>query len=360
MLASNRKLVRVLAVVAFCIAGLAVGDNSAGCDRISGLTLLCGQQNPEDIVRIPGTRWLIASGFNDGAGFKLVDTTAKSLHGVTIDTLHGESEAGTNCKGPPDLERLNIQGLSLRAASNHQHRLYAVNHGGREAIEVLQVDADPDVPRLIWKSCVAMPESLAANSVASYSDGTILATVLVHAGDTYADFVEGRDTGGVYEWRPGGDGFELIPGTELPGNNGIETDRDDSGFYVVAFGTHAVLRFSRNEPESAPRESVAPGFMPDNVHWDNERLIAAGMMYDEPACGGVRRVIDGVADPMRCHRGTVVAELDPESMAWRVIAYGPPDRKFNGASSARIVGNELWIGSYQSECLAYQALPGGG
>ncbi|HSD68968.1 MAG TPA: hypothetical protein VLB07_05410, partial [Woeseiaceae bacterium] len=192
---------------------------------------------------------------------------------------------------------------------------------------------------------------------ASYADGTLLITVLVHPGNTFADFVEGRNTGGVYQWRPGSSGFELIPGTELPGNNGIETAADDSGFFVVAFGRHAVLRYSRHDPGAPPLESVAPGFMPDNIHWDGGRLLTAGMVYDEPACGGTRKVIDGKADEMKCHRGTVVAELDPESMDFRVISRSPPDPTFNGASAAVIVGAQLWVGSYQSDCLAYRTLP---
>jgi hypothetical protein len=80
------------------------------------------------------------------------------------------------------------------------------------------------------------------------------------------------------------------------------------------------------------------------------------MVYDEPACGGTRKIIDGVADGMRCHRGTVVAELDPATMHFRTIAYSSPDPAFNGASAALIVDKELWIASYQSDCLAYRSL----
>jgi hypothetical protein len=252
---------------------------------------------------------------------------------------------------------LNVQGLSLRDAGAGHYTLYAANHGGRESIEVFGVDAKPEVPALTWQGCVMLPPSLAANSVAAYSDGTLLVTVLAHPGRTCADFVEGRNTGGVYQWRPGNSGFKLIPGTELPGNNGIETAVDDSGFFVVAFGRHAILRYSRDDPSAPPVQSMAPGFMPDNIHRDGGRLLTAGMVYDEPACGGIRKVIDGKADEMKCHRGTVVAELDPGSMNFRIIAYSPPDPVVNGASAAVIIGKQLWVASYQSDCLAYRTLP---
>jgi hypothetical protein len=48
----------------------------ASCAPMNGLNFVCGAQNPEDLVPIPGTRWLIASGMKNGAGLKLVDTVS--------------------------------------------------------------------------------------------------------------------------------------------------------------------------------------------------------------------------------------------------------------------------------------------
>jgi hypothetical protein len=51
---------------------------TTSCAPTNGLNFVCGAQNPEDLVPIPGTRWLIASGLKDGAGLKLIDTDAKT------------------------------------------------------------------------------------------------------------------------------------------------------------------------------------------------------------------------------------------------------------------------------------------
>jgi hypothetical protein len=353
-----------LATVLLAASGLisCSKENAASTACSGGLDLLCGQPRPEDLARIPETRWLIASGFSGGAGLKLIDTRRrefKPFYTGAAEQVGPPDSKFPDCTSAPDPSLFNAQGIHLRRAEGEQqYDLYVANHGGRESVEVFRVDARQDVPQIRWRGCVLLPEGLAANSVATYSDGTILITVLVHPGDTFADFVEGRNTGGVYEWKPGGEGFRLIPGTQLPGNNGLETAKDDSGFFVVAFGRHSVLRYTRNDPSSSPQEAVAPGFMPDNIHWDGDRLIAAGMMYDEPACGGTRKIIDGKADDMRCHRGTVVAELHPETMTFSLIAYTTPDPKFNGASTARIVDDEIWIASYQKDCVARLPLPG--
>ena len=81
------------------------------------------------------------------------------------------------------------------------------------------------------------------------------------------------------------------------------------------------------------------------------------MQYDEPACGGLRKVIDGKADGMLCHRGYTIAELDPATMTFRLIAYSEPNAKFNGVSGAVLIGNELWISSYQADRVAHRTLP---
>jgi hypothetical protein len=345
----------------FCAAfgAAAKPPHVSSCTPSDGLHFVCGALKPEDLAHIPGTRWLIASGFSDGAGLKLIDTTAMTLRnwykGSTAQAPKS-SGAFAGCPSPPDPKTFNVQGISLRISHSGIHTLYATNHGGRESIEIFAIDARADVPVLTWNGCALLPEGVAANAVASFSDGSILITELTRAGTTIADFVTGQKTGAVYALSPGASSFTRLAGTELPGNNGLETAPDDSEFYVVAFGWHSVVAFSRADPSQPLRMSTAPGFMPDNIHWDQGRLIAAGMQIDEPACGGMRKIISGIADAMRCHRGYVVAQLNPQSMAYRIIAYAEPDRVFNGVSGAVLIGNELWLSSYQADRIAHRTL----
>lgn len=334
-------------------------SSSTECAPTHSLKFICGAERPEDVARIPGTRWLVFSGFSNGAGLKLVDSSAHAMrlwYSGAPDQIQHDRQAFPRCSSPPSAESFNAQGISLRAVAPALHRLYVASHGGRESIEVFLIDARADEPKLSWIGCVLLPEGIAANSVATFSDGTILASVLTHPGTSIADFVLGKTTGGVYEWRPGADGFKLLDGTELPGNNGIETSLDDKEFYVVAFGWRSVVAFSRADPSRPVRRAVAPGFMPDNIHWHEGRLLLAGMQADEPACGGLRKIVDGNADGMLCHRGYGVAQLDPATMQFKLIAYGGPDPAFNGVSAAVLVDNDLWLASYQSDRVAVRRL----
>lgn len=336
------------------------GAPGQACRPSESLQFICGAERPEDLAEIPGTPWLIASGFSPGAGLKLVDTrdgTLRRWYSGLPDQVAWDRPAFPHCPGPPDARLLTPRGLSIRARGRGLFRLHAVNHGGRESIEVFDVQTGDGVPLLRWVGCLPMPEGHVGNSVATWSDGTVLTTVLTRPGKTIADFLRGHPTGGVYEWGAGDSGFRLLRGTELPGNNGLETSRDDRHFYVVAFGWHSILVYSRADPSEPARRILAPEFMPDNIHWSGGRLLTAGMRYSEPACGGLRRIVNAVADPMLCHRGYVVAELDPETGTLTTLVDSGPDAVFNGVSAASIVGGTLWIGSYQSDRIAFRALP---
>jgi hypothetical protein len=51
----------------------------SGCAADADLGYVCGAERPEDILPLPQTRWLVASGFARGAGLKLVDAPARTL-----------------------------------------------------------------------------------------------------------------------------------------------------------------------------------------------------------------------------------------------------------------------------------------
>jgi len=349
---------------------------TTSCAPTNGLNFVCGAQNPEDLVPIPGTRWLIASGMKDGAGVKLVDTDAKTARLFYTGgpaQQRPDKKLFPNCPAPPDVSTFNAHGIYLRRAQvPGLYRLYVVSHGLLESIQVFAVDVRSVEPSLTWTGCVPMPEGnkaytsadsqasssrVAANAVAAFSDGTIIATVPQRPGSTNVQRLRGEPTGDVVEWKPGTDSFRVVPGTQLAGNNGIEIALDEREFYVVSFGTHTVVVFSRQDPVKPLRQSQAPGFMPDNLRWSGDRLIAAGPMYDEPACGGTRLAV--VDNPVltSCHRGYVVAQLDPGTMAWTTLAYAEPNPKIAVVSTGVVMGETLWIGAASSDGIGYQPLP---
>src|SRR4051812_17181831 len=136
---------------------------ATACASTNGLNFVCGAQNPEDLVPVPGTRWLIASGMTAGAGLKLVDTdarTARPFYTGQPGQQRPDKNLFPNCPAPPDAAAFNTHGLYLRRAQEPGlYRLYAVSHGVLESIQVFTVDAKGSEPSLTWTGCVPMPEA---------------------------------------------------------------------------------------------------------------------------------------------------------------------------------------------------------
>lgn len=345
-----------LACLAIAGSSSTGGAQTAACAPSGGLTFICGVQNPEDLVLVPGTRWLIASGMAPGSGLHLVDTGAKTvrnLYPAGAPNVRADRAKYGNCPAPLDPKQAVLHGLSLRNAQTGRYTVYATNHGGRESIEVFELDTRGAAPSATWIGCVLMPNTLSANSVAAFSDGALVATVLIMPGKTFEDAFAGRTTGAVFLWTPGTAAFRQLPGTELSADNGIETSPDDREFYVVSTTTKKIVAFSRSNPGTPLRVAQLAEFGPDNVRWTSDnRLITAGMIDNEPACGGPPKTEAGI----RCSRGYIAATIDPKTMAVTELARGPATPSFTGTAMAMLVGGELWLGSFNADRLAYRPL----
>ena len=346
------------------LTGMVIGASSimtaaqsqpAGCAPSGGLNFICGLQAAEDLAPVPGTRWLIASGMAPGGGVHAIDTQAKTARTLLSSGAPGaraDAARFASCPGPLDAKQAVLHGLSLRPAQAGRYTLYATNHGGRESIEVFELDARGAAPTATWIGCVLMPDKLAANSVAAFSDGTLVATVLTLPGKTFQDVWAGRNTGVVLMWTPGSKEFRTLAGTELPGNNGIETSPDDREFYVASIGLKRIVAFSRANPSKPLRFAQLKEFAPDNVRLVGGRLVTAGIIDDEPSCGGAPKKPEDI----RCPRGWIADAIDPKTMAVTEIARGPKAPPYTGTAIAIPVGDDIWLSSFSADRIAYRSL----
>jgi hypothetical protein len=343
------KLIRFALFSALSLTGVnAVGAEPAR-SPVSALTFVEGPVNAEDLLLIPGTRWVLTSGSKEGSGLHLIHADRKQAQSAFPEEPAGskwDKQAFGSCPGPLDKSKFIAHGISLRQTGNKSFNLYVVTHGTREAIEVFGLDSTPAVPALSWKGCVLMPSGLAANSVTSFADGTIMATVLIHPDKSWTEMLGGKPTGGVYEWKPGAPSFRLLAGSELAGNNGIEAGLDGKTFFVAASGSQTIVRFSRTNPVKVEKVAQLHGFAPDNVHWDkeNRRLITAGMLDDEPACGGPPVAPKGGRADFSCPRGYAVDAIDPTSMSVTSLARGTANPLLTRYATALVIDKEIWLG----------------
>ena len=347
----------LIVLLPWSIAGAA--DN--GCDAAGEYAFVCGPKNAEDLVLVPGTQWIISSGMAEGGVLFLVDSEQKTfseLYPADAPRAQQDMETYGACPGSPDPNNFITHGLNLRPGSNGHSTLYVVGHVGREAIEVFDVDANGETPVLTWTGCVMTPDAMEANSVTSLSDGSLLATIPLQTGNTISEALAGKLTGGVYQWSPGDSGFTLVQGTQMPYANGIEVSPDGREFYVASSGLFTVTAFSNTNPARVLRSTGPLGFVPDNLHRDKRgKLITAGMHLDDPVCGSVPQSeefdLEGFAS---CPRAFTVWTIDPQTMQGSALARGPANEQFSNITMALPVGDELWIGTFVGDRIAYRSM----
>lgn len=349
-------LVPVVAVLALADSPAAAADG--GCDPSGQYAFVCGLRNAEDLVVVPGTKWIIASSLAAVGGLYLVDSEQKSwtrLYPADVPRAEPDGDTYGACPDAPAAEAFVTHGLNLRAGTDGHSTLYVVGHGGREAIEVFDVDANGEMPVLTWRGCVLTPDGMAANSVASLADGSLLTTIPLHTGVPISDALAGKPTGGIYKWSPGETGFAMVQGTELPYANGIEASGDGQEFYVASSGQMTVTAYSNTNPARVLRRSEPLPFLPDNLHMSPEgKLLTAGLDIADAGCGEIKRSGEfDLEEFASCPRPFTVVAVDPQTMQVEVVVTGPANPQFSNITMALPVGGELWIGTFVGDRIAH-------
>jgi hypothetical protein len=97
--------------------------------------------NSEDLVQVPGTDWLVSSGFAGGgadSGHRyLINSRGKSwkaLFPTGNPRLRRDKENYGGCPGTPDLAKFSTHGLNLRPGNDGTATLSVINHGRRDAL----------------------------------------------------------------------------------------------------------------------------------------------------------------------------------------------------------------------------------
>jgi sugar lactone lactonase YvrE len=360
--ATSTFLLPLLLLLVFLlpVAGAAQAGGDV-CEAAGDYGFVCGPVSAEDLVRVPGTNWIIASGMAPGAVMTLIDSQQKSWSELyPADRPRAEQDMKTfgACPGSPDPNNFVSHGLNIRPGKNGHSTLYVVGHGGREAIEVFDVDANGTKPVLTWTGCIMTPEGMGINSVASFSDGSLVATIPLRTGRTITEALGGALTGGVYQWSPGDSGFEMVHGTDLPYANGIEVSANGQEFYVASSGGAEVIAYSRSNPARRLRSTEPLTFIPDNLHMGSDgRLLTAGLVIDDPACGHLGGPEEFDLDKFAsCPRPFIARAIDPQTMEGEDLVHSPAIETFSNVTMALQVGDEIWIGTFAGDRIAYRSL----
>jgi len=306
----------------------AAGQNAGGCDPDGSIQFLCGPVSPEDLIAIPQSPWVIASGMEDDGYIYLVDVrdyVSTTLYPIESSIPRLDTATYSSCPGPIS-GLFRPHGISLRPGNNGTHTLYVVRHGEREAIEVFEVDVGGNSPSLTWIGCVVAPEAVSLNSVAALPEGGFAVTNFQ------------LPAGELWEWQSVS-GWEMVPGSETSGPNGIEVSPDGRWFYIGGWGTQSLIRLSRGE-DPVQSDAVNVGHHVDNVRWAPDgSLFAAGHV------GATQSAIIECLGQGQCDGVTSrVSKVNPQELTAREIVRYPSNELLILGTVAIQVGEEVWVG----------------
>src|SRR5437762_7397479 len=326
------------------------GPRAAACDPVGNVQFICGVIGPEDLVVVPGSDWVIASGDAAGGAIKAInvrDRTATALFPAATPRLRLDARTYDSCPGPIDAEekdRFRAHGLYLRPGRSSLHTLYVVHHGTRESIEVFELDGRTKAPALTWIGCAVAPEPVGLNSVVGLPDGGFAATNFQPRGAARgrANMAAGEKNGELWEWHPR-IGWKIVPGSEASGANGIEISKDGKWFYMGGWGNQTFIRFSRGQTP-VKRDEIPVGFRLDNLRWAPDgSLLAAGQ--EIPAAGGFGMAISHVI------------KIEPSTLKVQDLIRYPYNDTFNFSTVAIQLGKEIWVGSVRGDRVARFPMP---
>lgn len=337
--------VTVAVGAALCVPGVAISQASqnkaSACSPVGDLSFICGLANVEDMLPVNGGRWLVAGSYKTGsAGLYLIDPAAKTARDVAL-SVGKPDPIYAGCPAP-DLKGLQTHGLDAVPGAGGVTTVYAVNHGGRESVEVFRLDAARNSAE--WIGCVKLPEAASGNSVAAVPQGGFVVTKFLDPNDktAFQKIMAGQVNGVVYRWTPG-KGFSEVAGTQLSGDNGIAVSQDGKWVFVNAYGTNEIYRLPLAGGGEASKVKV--DFHPDNLRWAPDgKLFVTG------------QIIDPSAGP-NALQGWATARLDPQSMKVTPVVKEAGLPEFAGATTAVQVGKTLWFGTYRGDRVAYRAAP---
>jgi sugar lactone lactonase YvrE len=305
---------------------------------------VCGQRAPEDLVVVPGGQWVVASAYSQPGGIFLIrtkDRTSTMVYPVAGAKERLDAKTYNSCPGAPDAgtkAKFQTHGLYLLAGANNVHRLFVVLHGGRESVEVFELDARQATPALTWIGCAVAPDPIGLNSVRGLPDGGFIATNFLPRNLGPAGFPalqKGAMNGELWEWHTT-TGWQKVPGSESSGANGLELSEDGKTLYVAAWGSQSFYRLTRGEP-TPTRDEVKLGFQVDNIRWSRDGSILAAGQGGGAALGG---------------QASIIVTIDPNTLAVREIFRRPNAPEFAAGTVAVEVGDKVWVGSFRGDRIA--------
>lgn len=346
----------IIAAVLLLLGAWTLVASAEKCSEGDQQRYICDLNHPpEDLLHITGTNWIIASGMGAPGSLYVIDTTTKSSKKLTVGYPQDWIKTAgmyKDCLAPLNESTFSPHGINARFDKNGQQTLYVVNHGERESIEIFDLTIGLQGPKIVWVGCVVMPEKTSPNSVVPTPNGGLAVTSIFDPTDKNLQekILGGETTGKILEWSDL-EGWSVVPGSELPGNNGLQISSDGQWYYVSAWFGRTLTKLSRHQ-EKVQLETIDLDFLPDNIRWsDDGNLLVAGHGTTLAEFYQCAEKAPG------CAPDSTIIQVDPRSLRVQTLFKIPGNTDFSTASVAVRVGNEIFLGTFAKDRIAFSPAP---
>jgi hypothetical protein len=341
-----RALGSLMIVTAATLASAA--DPLTRCDASANQRPVCSFHNPEDLAALPGGQALVVSeygtldGTRPGALALLVLATDERRVVFRGGDAQGEAAPGWGdpaCPGPPPPE-FSPHGIDLARRSDGKLALAAVQHGGRESVELFEVTGSEADWKVDWRGCWIAPDDAWLNEVILLADDSVMASHMMSRTSDSGGF-DDTARGWLLHWTPSA-GFEKVPGTEVRMANGFELSVDEETIYLNSTMGDGLRRIERSTGKMTGHADL--GAL-DNSTWAPDgALLVAQLQSTDPASFEACANLEKRACPIPFQ----IVAVDPDSMATSV-RFDSAGSSMGGGTVGLQVGSELFIGSFAGD-----------
>lgn len=344
-------------IVAFATQSFTSFEPITSCEAVDKARPLCGWQNPEDMVALPDGQHIIVSEYGGQAGEKAgtlslldLETEAKRVLYSSGDTQGAGPWGAPDCLNAPGKD-FSPHGIHFSQRVGGPLQLLAVQHGGRESVEMFEVTNTSDGWNLVWRGCVIAPPGSMLNDVAATPDGGFLVTHMMTKRKTMlGQFIEymkssllGSNSGYVLAWQPH-EGFRQLVSSKGAVPNGIEIDPDGETVFVNYSASGELRRINwRSDKVEASNDSLPPL---DNITWAPDgRLLVAGAL-----AGALEMMPCTTLKSGSCPGAFAIIAIDPETLESETLYEGGPGTPSGAGTVGLLVKSDsLLIGTFAGD-----------
>ena len=324
--------------------------NIEKCMSDEVIDVICGFDNPEDIVMTPDGKWLVISelggiepfGKNESSFIKLMRLDDQKI--IEPSLSFGKNDWGHNTCTRDPLDEFNTHGIDILEREDGLFQIGVINHKPRETVEMFELFESDNAWELRWRGCISADQSVYLNDITFLKNANFYATYMFDKGITWnewlVDSLLKKTTGHVKFWD--GDKFNIVPGSHGSQPNGIVLDEESNLIYIAYNSGDQVKIYNINE-QKLEKSIFIEG--PDNLVLDGDYIWATELNHqagDSPTC------IDAIA----CSLPFSIIKINKTNLEiedkyeFREAAFGLP-------TVALPNNGIIYIGSFHADRIAF-------